>query len=547
MGVALEWIEAHCVVPDGFRKGQPFRPYDYQVRYLGSFYTVRGDAAWVPDNPVLAPAFRFRRGLMVGPQKLGKDPMVAAQVCLEGVGPALFGGWAGVDEGWSCAEHGCSCGWEYTYAPGEPRGMAWPTAVIQVAAFSQAATDNTYSALRPMVENGPLASLITKTGEEFIRLPNGGKIETVTSEARSRLGARITHASMGELGIWDKPTGMDKVADTMFRGLAGMGGRASATTNAWDPAQRSVAQVMYESKLPDVYVQYTDPGLALSIRNKEERRKLFRLVYDEDVRRDHGGHVDLDAIEAEAVDLIAKGEHAQAARFFANQRVAGSGKAFDMDAWNARAKPDHVVPDKALISLGFDGSKSDDTTALVACEIETGHLWPLGIWDPAEHGGRVPVDAVNDAVEQAFMRYRVCMFLADPPYWGDELADWIAKHGDKVVKGWATARNAEMGWAVRRFATALADGTLSHSGDPTLTQHIGNCHKRTLLVRDDKGEPVYAIQKETKDSGLKIDAAMAAHLAWEARLDAIEAGLPAAPAPYFSAVAETPTPEDDDE
>ena len=91
-----------------------------------------------------------------------------------------------------------------------------------------------------------MAELIPKTGEDFIRLPNGGRNDTVTSESRSRLGNRITFASQGELGIWDHPTAMDKVADTQWRGLAGMGGRASAKTNAWDPAQKSVAQVMHE-------------------------------------------------------------------------------------------------------------------------------------------------------------------------------------------------------------------------------------------------------------------------------------------------------------
>ena len=95
MYVVGEWIEAHCIVPDGFRKGQPFQLYGYQLLYLSAFYTVRGNAEWNPDAPLLAPAFVYRRGLLVGPQKVGKNPMIAAQVCLEGVGPALFAGWAG--------------------------------------------------------------------------------------------------------------------------------------------------------------------------------------------------------------------------------------------------------------------------------------------------------------------------------------------------------------------------------------------------------------------------------------------------------------------
>ena len=53
---------------------------------------------------------------------------------------------------------------------------------------------------------------------------------------------------------------------------------------------------------------------------------------------------------------------------------------------------------------------------------------------------------------------------------------------------------------------------------------IGNAAKLTLKERDDKGTPFWKIQKETPDSPKKIDAAMAAILAWEARTDAIAAG-----------------------
>src|SRR3990172_2866949 len=88
--VGLDWIERHCVVPDGFRKGAPFRLYRYQGEYLAAFYTVRGITEWDPRNPILAPAFRYRRGLLVAPQKVGKNPLIAAQICLEIVGPALF-------------------------------------------------------------------------------------------------------------------------------------------------------------------------------------------------------------------------------------------------------------------------------------------------------------------------------------------------------------------------------------------------------------------------------------------------------------------------
>ena len=94
MVVAPRWIERHCVVPDGIRRGAPFKLYNFQARYITNFYLVRGTAVWHPTAPMFASAFVYRRGLLIGPQGIGKDPVGAAHICLEGVGPALFADWA---------------------------------------------------------------------------------------------------------------------------------------------------------------------------------------------------------------------------------------------------------------------------------------------------------------------------------------------------------------------------------------------------------------------------------------------------------------------
>src|SRR5258705_81858 len=95
--VAVDWIEHHCVVPDGFRRGQPFEMYPWQAWCTLNHYRVRPDAQWIPDAPLMATAFHYRRSLVIAPQKTGKGPWTATGVALEGAGPALFGGWAGKD------------------------------------------------------------------------------------------------------------------------------------------------------------------------------------------------------------------------------------------------------------------------------------------------------------------------------------------------------------------------------------------------------------------------------------------------------------------
>jgi len=522
LGVALDWIEAHCVVPDGFNRGRDFTLYDYQLEYFSNFYLVRGDAEWIPDEPVLGPAFVYRRGLLIGPQKLGKGPTTAAHICLEGVGPALFAGWAGRDDGYSCRDHGCTCGWERPYEFGEPMGMSWPTPLIQITALSEEQTDNIYGALRPMIEFGPLVDVIPKTGEQFIRLPGGGRVDTVTSSAMSRLGQRVTFAPQDEVGLWTKTNRMMAVADTQYRGLAGMGGRASLTSNAWDPAESSVAQVQFESKSKDIYRQFHQPPSNLSYKNKVERRKIHTIVYGEALKS-RGGHVDLDAIEAEAFDLIER-DPAQAERFFGNRIVAGSDSWIDPLVWNELEQTDSPFAPGDEITVGFDGSLRDDSTAIVGCRISDGLLFLLGVWeaplDPDQAAEwEVPVGEVDAAVASIFKTYKVERMYCDPAYWQDIVGRWAAEHGEKVVIEWWTNRERAMVAANERFHTAVATGELHFQpdDDEILSRHVKNARRK--ITRSG-----VLIRKDRPGSPNKIDAAVSAVLAYEARGDAVAAG-----------------------
>lgn len=296
-----EWIEEHCVIPDGEHGGAPYLLTEEMWTFLAHHYRLKEDAR----EGQLATAFSYRRSILVRPQKWGKGPLTAAITCAEAVGPTLFAGWD---------------------ADGQPVAKPRSTARIQITASSEDQTGNVYGHLLPMIQRGPLADLIPDAGVTRINLPDGGHIEPVTSKARSRLGAPITAAIQDETGTWTAENGGWELAKTQRRGLAGMGGRSIETTNAWDPAEQSVAQRGYEAKAKDIYRDFPQSPRSLSYANKADRAKIHRLAYGD------SWWVDLDGIEAEAAELM-ESDPANAERFFGNRVVAGRGSWLPDGLW----------------------------------------------------------------------------------------------------------------------------------------------------------------------------------------------------------------------
>ena len=493
-----DWIETNCVIPDGDHMGEPYILTDEQLRFLLNFYRLENDAT--VENR--SRAFAFRRAMYVRPQKHGKGPLTAALICAESIGPVLFDGWD---------------------ADGEPVGRPWATPWVQIAAASEDQTANVYRSLVPMIQEGPLADTIPDTGLTRINLPGGGYIEPVTATGRSRLGQRITFAIHDETHSWYAHSGGHLLAETQRRNLAGMGGRSVATTNAWNPAEQSDAQRTFESKAPGLLVDFP-PAAPGSINNKRDRMKALKVAYG-DSAVERGGWVDLERIDQDIVELIEIGDAQQAERFYLNRIVASSDAFFDAEAWNATARADVVVPKGATIALGFDGSQTDDWTALRARYIDeegnvhgftpTFHGKPT-IWNPADHDGEMPRYEVNGAIEHLFEEYRVVKFYADPHMWQSELEDFARRYGEKVVLGWPTYRTRPMAGSLERLRTDIARESFTHDGCDITTRHIMAAAKQRRAGGVVVGKP---------DRQQKIDSAIADTLAHEAAADAIAAGL----------------------
>jgi hypothetical protein len=515
--LGADWIAEHCIVPDGFRKGRRFEMADWQLWCTVNHYRVREDAVWDPEEPRVSTNFFYRQSQIVAPQKTGKGPWAAAIIALEALGPTVFVGWAQGGELYECGDHGCDCGWVYEYDPGEPMGTPRPTPLIQLTATAKEQTANVYRPLKAMFRGTGLSfEAGSRTGEEFIRLPDDGRIDTVTSSAQSKLGNPVTFVLHDESGLYTDRNRMKDVADTQNRGLAGMDARGMETTNPWDPTQNSTAQNTFESPATDIFRFYREPPAAWKYTNAEDRKKIHRYVYQ------GSPWVNLVAIESLAVALMAKGETAQAERFFGNRRVRGAGKWLEDGLFDG-AKAPREVPDGVPVCGGFDGSDTDDWSAIRLETMDGYQFTPTYgpdhrpcTWNPAEWGGKIPRLEVAAAWDELSRRYRLVRVYCDPPLWTTEIDDWALKYGEKVFLRWETYRPMQMHAALERVVVDLGTKTLTHDGDRQATTHFGNARRAA------RTNGRYILTKPSNTE--KIDIAMSGTLAHEARCEAVADG-----------------------
>ena len=416
-------------------------------------------------------------------------------------------------------------GWD---ADGEPVGRPWSSlgfkAKAQVVAVSEDQTGNTWDPLLEMAREGPVAyAYDIEPLETFVNVPRG-RIEYTTSAAISREGFRPVFCALDQTESWVASNGGLKLAATLRRNLAKVGGSSVETPNAWVPGEDSVAEKSHEAwqKQTEGKLRGGD-GILFDHReappdtNPADRDSLmaglaFAYGDSADV---NGGHVSLARILEDYWDPAT--DPADARRYFLNQIAPAADAWASPQEWAALADPGAAVPDGEEIALFFDGSKSLDATALIGCHITSGHVFEVGVWepDPGDLEDQVPVREVDEAVAMAFDRWSPVAFFADVREWESFVhASWPDAYGDRLVVhanprgrnagpiAWdMRARTYEFTMAAETCHAEITERQFTHDGSSVVARHVANARRRP-------NRHGVSIGKESPRSPKKVDAAV---------------------------------------
>lgn len=296
------------------------------------------------------------------------------------------------------------------------------------------------------------------------------------------------------------------------------------TTTAGDPAEVSVALAEYRLGMKIYEGKVEEPNTFFYHRQTSDENAKFETMeqrltaLEEASGPEAAAYRDLISVAKSWDDENA--DLAYLERVWCNRWVQSSQSAFDAKKFVELGDPSLKIPPGARITLGFDGALNDDSTALIATEIDTGIQNPFGIWERPEgvKNWTVPLGEVYSTVDQAYATYNVVFFYGDPPYWQQAMSDWSQKYGNTVVE-WPTRNLNNMYYALRAYDEAINMGEVGHDGDKTFVEHIQNAGKNLQSQVDDEGKQKYRLAKKNRDK--KIDASVAATISWQARLDAI--------------------------
>jgi hypothetical protein len=487
--------------------GQPWRYTDEQARWLLWWYAIDDDGD-----------FLFRDGVLQRLKGWGKDPMAATLCAIEMIGPCRFAGWH----------------------RGRPVATDSPNAWIQSAAVSLEQTKNTMRLFPSLFTPEAVAHYRIQVGKEFVyALDDERMIQAVTSSPATLEGARATFVEKNETQHWTGSNEGHEMADVIERNATKSpdgGARALAITNAFEPGEDSVAQRDREAFEAAQAERAADVGLMYDSIEADAKAPLTAEAAPEVVESIRGDSVWLQPKRIVKSILDIRNPPSRSRRFWYNQITATE------DAWVTPAEWDACelvfdVPVGDMITIGFDGSETDDHSALIGCHVATDHLFEIEVWIPPKDG-RIDNLAVDGKVRETLQLFDVVGFYSDYHPFQSYVDRWAVDFGDDLL---VTAsprqpiafdirgRLKQFTQACERLQAAIVQSAqeataaaeegrpvkprLTQGGQKRFRQHVHNAHREPnpwgISVRKAGG----------RESPRKIDSVPAAVLARLARQD----------------------------
>jgi bifunctional DNA-binding transcriptional regulator/antitoxin component of YhaV-PrlF toxin-antitoxin module len=499
--IQQEWCRRWLRQPDGPEAGRPWEFTPEQAHFLAWWYAYDERGRWL-----------YRRGTLRRMKGWGKDPLGAVICAIEAVGPCRITHRKG--------------GLGYGPNPG-----AW----VQVAAVSRDQTRTTMRLFPGLFPKETREHYGIEVHKEIVHIDGGRRvIEAITTSPLSAEGPRPSFVLRNEIQNWIKANDGHDMAEVIDGNLAKSrdgSARALSLCNAHVPGLDSVGEREWDawqaidqgrSKGTGVLYDSVEAPADTDLADETSLRRGLAASRGDSI------WLEIDRLVAEVWDP--RTPPSESRRKYLNQIVAAEDAWCAPQEWDALEDPTVKLQPGDQIALGFDGSKTDDHTALIGARISDGAWLSLGVWDPTEHGGEAPRDLIDGTVDQVFGQADVVAFFGDLEGWESYVDKWADKYGQKLcVK--ASLRHA-IAWDMRgrhkeftldgamrvhdeitEGVKALAEGRVPpfrHDVNARVRQHIHNARRRPNAWGVSFG-------KEHRESLRKVDALPAGCLARMAR------------------------------
>lgn len=490
------------------KNGRPWQFTPEQTRFVLWFYAIDPDGDWLYHSAVL--------------QRLkgwGKDPVAATLAMAACFAEVVFDHWDG------------------DRPVGHDEANAW----VQIVAVAEAQTKNTMKFFPGMVPAETRRRYGIQIGKLTVYgLGDTRQIEAVTSNPLTIEGGRPTLVVRAETQNWLSSNAGHDMAGALEGNAAKSedgAARMLDICNAYRPGEDSVAERTREAW---ELTQGEDP-----------QAEEFGLMYDSleappkaPLTKDAASAV-LEAVKGDSYWLPTKAggrivksilntanSASESRRKWYNQIVAAEDAWTTPQRWDALALKGFRPGAGARVFLFLDGSKSDDSTALIGCDLDSGYVFYVGIWERppkwnADIQGVWIVDRadVDHRVRTACAYWEALGLWVDPSdardddsgerFWENLADEWAGLQEWQLPAVTSGDRQHPIIWDMRwprhiaqhtehceRTATDIKEGAFRHDGHKRVAKHVHQARRRP-------GKYGVGIGKIARGSAKKVDAAVA--------------------------------------